>query len=131
MPCWAMGADLTLPDWVLVLLFASVAGCAGWLQYTVSSGERGLNSFLMREKTDNPFYSKSYKKEPAPSAPAWLTNLKLPSFDYVEVYGSEPPSTGVDERAKKRAALYTDLNLAVEAEEYERAAELKARIDEV
>lgn len=37
-------------DTAAVTAAALLLGAAGWLQYSVSSGEKGINAFLMKEK---------------------------------------------------------------------------------
>eukprot|EP00966_Prymnesium_polylepis_P231464 5355531-Prymnesium_polylepis.2 len=122
---------VSLPsDEAVVLTAAVLAGAAGYLQYSVSSGEKGLNAFLMKEKSDNPFYSKDFKAE-KPSTPSWFT-LRLPNLDFVEVYGqSNDAAAAPSGDSPERARLYRELDAAVEREDYDEAARIKARIDEV
>ncbi|KAL1530212.1 hypothetical protein AB1Y20_001127 [Prymnesium parvum] len=121
---------LSLPteDAVPVLLAAALAGAAGYLQYSVSSGEKGLNAFLMKEKKDNPFYSDSFKAQ-KPSAPAWFA-VRLPSLDFVEVYGQTRNGVTRGEVANTDlSGLYLELDDAIEREDYNLAMQIKARID--
>ena len=114
------------PDGVMVAAALSLAGAAGFLQYQVSSGERGINAFLGKEKQDNPFYARNFKVEKK-DAPAWLSALRLPELPFVEIYGQ--PKEGVRLGSAALARLYRDLDDAVEREDYACAAEVKAAID--
>jgi len=118
-----------LSDAAVLGATAALLCAAGYLQYTLSTGDQGINAFLMKEKSQNPFYSKNFKAE-RPMLPSWLRGFRLPRFDFVEVYGAEPqrpPSGPADEALE---ALYTALDDALEVEDYSRAAIIKARIDE-
>ena len=112
-----------------VLAAALLAGAAGYLQYSVSAGEKGLNAFLMKEKSENPFYQDNFKTA-KPSTPAWFT-LQLPTLDFVEVYGQADagPPAGSQRMSSELKNLYQDLDEAIEREDYEAAAQIKARID--
>ena len=82
-----------------VLIAGGILAAAGWLQWSVSSGEQGINAFLMKEKQDNPFYNGKYKPEgttaePGRGGPSWLRRLRLPSLPYVEVYGEAAGQAG-------------------------------------
>lgn len=128
-------------DLLLVLISLSLVGAAGYLQYSVTKGEQGLNAFLMKEKSQNPFYSANFRPEERTGwrKPEWLPDLPdlklpslpaLPDLPFVEVYdrpGADPrrPESANDERSR----LYTALNAAVEAEDYEEARRLKEQID--
>jgi hypothetical protein len=119
-------------DGVVVLAAVGLAAGAGLLQYSVSSGERGINAFLMREKRDNPFY-KPFEAEQR-SAPRWLSGVRLPTLPFVEVYGqssrrSQAPPDTASSQPDDVAALYAAMDAAVEREEYDLAAEFKRRID--
>lgn len=133
-----------------VLAAAALAAAAGSLQYKLSSGEKGLNAFLMKEvcgttrhngctfcehcltpctqKKDNPFYSRGYVAD-KPSTPSWFT-WRLPKLDFVEVYGQESsqPSQS-DSLRPELASLYMELDDAIDREDYTKAKEIKARID--
>ena len=112
-----------------VLAAALLAGAAGYLQYSVSSGEKGLNAFLMKEKKDNPFYQANFKTE-KPTTPSWFT-LRLPALDFVEVYGQAdaPSASSTRSQSSELTDLYKDLDAAIEREDYQAATEVKARID--
>ena len=128
-------------DLLLVFISLSLVGAAGYLQYSVTKGEQGLNAFLMKEKSNNPFYSKNFRPEERTGwrRPEWLPDLPdlklpslpaLPDLPFVEVYdrpGADPrrPESANDERSR----LYAALNAAVEAEDYEEARRLKEQID--
>ena len=108
---------------VEVLIAGGILAAAGWLKWSVSSGEQGINAFLMKEKQDSPFYNGKYKPEgttaePGGGGPSWLSRLRLPSLPYVEVYGSS------------RSRLYAELDAAIDREDYAAAKLLKERIDE-
>ena len=118
-----------LSDAAVLGATAAVLCAAGYLQYTLSSGDQGINAFLMKEKSQNPFYSKDFKAE-RPMLPSWLRGFRLPRFDFVEVYGAEPPSPPSGPADEALEALYTALDDALEVEDYSRAAIIKARIDE-
>mmetsp|Transcript_726 Transcript_726/g.1809 ORF Transcript_726/g.1809 Transcript_726/m.1809 type:complete len:156 (-) Transcript_726:80-547(-) len=60
---------------------------AGAIWAQVSFGDKGLANFINLEKDENPFYSKRFRPDEKPEDP--LPWLKLPKFDYVEVYGQE------------------------------------------
>ena len=104
---------------------------AGALQYSVSAGDRGINAFLGKEKSQNPFYSQSFRSE-KPTGPAWLSKLRLPSLDFVEVYGQDNalPQQQTTTLPPELQTLYKDLDDAVEQEQYDLAADIKRRIDE-
>jgi len=122
---------------VEVLIAGGILAAAGWLQWSVSSGEQGINAFLMKEKQDNPFYNGKYKPEgttaePGGGGPSWLRRLRLPSLPYVEVYagqaggrGAAPPRGG-----SSRSRLYAELDAAIDREDYAAAKLLKERIDD-
>ena len=112
-----------LSDAAVLGATAAVLCAAGYLQYTLSSGDQGINAFLMKEKSQNPFYSKDFKAE-RPMLPSWLRGFRLP------VYGAEPPSPPSGPADEALEALYTALDDALEVEDYSRAAIIKARIDE-
>ena len=118
--------ELLSNDAVIVIGACGLAGAAGWLQYSVSSGEKGLNAFLMKEKRDNPFYSKTFTSE-KPKPPPWLAALKLPSLDFVEVYGQDKPAPRQVDGSMAR--LYAELDAAIEREDYVEAKQIKQRID--
>ena len=113
----------------------SLVGAAGLLQYRLSSGEKGLSAFLGREKKENPFYQDGYTSE-VPETPEWMQRIRLPTLDFVEVYGQERRGSnggsgdngGGDDA---RALLYRQLDAALDAEEYEEAARLKRQIDDL
>ena len=127
-------------DLAIVAAAAGLAAGAGLLQYTVSSGEKGLNAFLMKEKATNPFYSKNFRAE-KPSPPKWLSGLRLPALDFVETYGDAKPLFGIGNSGSNGEsnaadggtlmALYKELDDAVEQEDYTAAREAKAKIDAV
>lgn len=72
---------------------ATVALGAGLLQYSMYAGERGLGSFLK----DGKGYSKSsYSPLLVKDNKYTLKWLKLPRFDYVEVYGEDDSSSASD-----------------------------------
>lgn len=133
---WSAAPRALEMDTYVVLSAAALAGAAGLLQFQLSSGERGLNAFLGKEKAENPFYSTSYKAEQrGADLPGWLGKLRLPNLDFVEVYG-QPQSQGQrsgsaswDAMPPQLGALYRELDAAVERENYEEAAQIKSRID--
>ena len=94
-------------DGLVLAAAALAAGLAGYLQYSVSAGDKGINAFLMKEKGANPFYSKDYKSDDRPSGgPRWLQKLKLP-----EVHG--PCITVVPRVVTSRAtAAYSDCRIS-------------------
>lgn len=127
------GAPAAFEDGVAVTFALTAAAAAGYLQYSLSSGEKGLSAFLMKEAKDNPFYKADYKAE-KPKPPAWLT-LQLPQLDFVEVYGQQAPRgepaggggaggalDGLDER-------YAALDEAIEREDYAAAETIMGDID--
>jgi len=114
-------------DTAFVLAAGAIAAAAGLLTYSVASGEKGLNSFLMRERDSNPFYSKNFKAE-KPEPPSWF-NIKLPDFPYVEVYGQTRASSSSSGATQDRSALYAQLDAAIESEDYDRAAQIKKLLD--
>ena len=122
-----------MDDGAIVVAAAGLAAAAGLLQYSLSSGDQGINAFLMREKRDNPFYSADFSAK-KPTAPKWLSGIRLPTFDFVEVYGQEKsvrhssPAAG-PQRDDDVAALYRALDAAVEREAYDDAARYKEQID--
>ena len=118
-----------LSDAAVLGATAALLCAAGLLQYTLSTGDQGINAFLMKEKSQNPFYSKNFKAE-RPMLPSWLRGFRLPRFDFVEVYGAEPPSPPSGPADEALEALYTALDDALDVEDYSRAAIIKARIDE-
>jgi len=96
------------------------------LQYQVSSGERGINAFLMKERKDNPFYSASFQQD-KPEPPTWFS-LRLPSLPFVEVYGqSDNPQPAAWKGERDR--LYRELDAAIEREDYAHAARVKQELD--
>jgi len=112
-------------DTAFVVAAGTILAAAGYLQYSLSAGEQGLNAFLMKEKSQNPFYKASFKAD-KPQGASWFT-LKLPNLQYVEVYGQRPERATGD---RSRVDLYTELDAAVEREDYAAAAEIKRRIDQ-
>ena len=123
-------APLAVSDGALVVVAAGLAGAAGWLQYSLSSGDKGLNAFLGREKMNNPFYSKDYVSE-KPSAPRWLSNIRLPALPFVEVYGDSRSSSTRGGDDPQLAALYRQMDDAIESEAYDIAAKYKVKIDKM
>lgn len=127
-----------ISDGAFVAAAAALVGAAGFLQYSLSSGEKGINAFLMKEKSQNPFYDKNFKAE-APKPPKWMSAMRLPQFSFVEVYGQEqkrgtglPGGGGGGSGPSLRPDLddlYEQLDAAVEIEDYEKAAAIKTRID--
>ena len=126
-------------DAAFVVAALTLAGGAGFLQYSVSAGEKGINAFLMKEKSSNPFYDKNFKSESksekSEKLPRWLRGMRLPQLDFVEVYGEQPESGFSFSAPRPRAtsnldALYRELDAAVEREDYAAATEVKKRIDE-
>ena len=125
---------------VEVLIAGGILAAAGWLQWSVSSGEQGINAFLMKEKQDNPFYNGKYKPEgttaePGGGGPSWLRRLRLPSLPYVEVYGEAAGQAGRRGAApprggSSRSRLYAELDAAIDREDYAAAKLLKERIDD-
>lgn len=116
----------------LVLIALSLAAAANAFQYSLTSGKQGINSFLMREKGDNPFYKENFVAE-KPRLPQFLANIRLPELPFVEVYGQETASssskgTTVGQRADV-ARLYRAMDAAIEREQYDEAAAVKEQID--
>ena len=120
---------LQTEDAAIIAAAALLLGAAGALQYSLSSGEKGINAFLMKEKSQNPFYSASFKAE-KPQTPTWMKGLKLPRLDFVEVYGQERPQASMPSEVTALDVLYAELDAAIEREDYDKAAGIKARIDE-
>jgi|EP00326_Haptolina_ericina_P039363 hypothetical protein len=119
-------ADLS--DAGAVTAALGIAAAAGWLQYSLSSGERGINAFLFKEKGDNPFYSNDFKAD-KPSPPSWF-RVRLPALPFVEVYGqSDTPSSPIEFDNSERAQLYRELDAAIEREDYEAARRIMRIID--
>lgn len=119
-------APVAINDAVVVGVAGTILFAAGYLQYSVSAGDKGLNAFLLKEKDQNPFYKPNFKAD-KPQGASWFT-LRLPNLPFVEVYGQPEPS----ERfvgGSSRSQLYTDLDAAVEREDYVKAAEIKREID--
>lgn len=117
-------------DGVVVAFAALLVGAAGALQYSVSSGDKGINAFLMKEKRDNPFYQSGFQSERPSGGPNWLKSFRLPALDFVEVYGQADSSApGASPSSPELAALYRQLDRAIEREEYDEAAQIKAQID--
>lgn len=87
---------------------ALIAAGVVWLQVSITGGRRGLGSYLSEEKGKNPFYARNFKAD-KPEPPAWWPDwLRLPEFDYVEVYGQEPrakPEPTAEEVEAARGAL--------------------------
>ena len=129
--CPTMDAMMSpVSDTTFVVAAAALVGAAGFLQYSLSSGEQGINAFLMKEKSQNPFYSKDFKPI-RPEAPRWMRGLRLPRFSFVEVYGESGASSGSSLLDfSDLDALYSQLDAAIEREDYDTAAAIKARIDE-
>lgn len=139
--CRRANVPTAIEDGAVVIAAGLLVGAAGALQFSLSSGEKGINAFLMKEKRDNPFYSSNFVSD-KPTGPRWLRSLKLPNLDFVEVYGQQssrgPQDLGggrgkqmnVDDDRSELADLYRELDRAVEAEDYDEAARVKARIDE-
>ena len=125
---------MDMSDGLFVAAAVVIAAGAGAVQYTAASGDRGINAFLTKEKSSNPFYDKNFKAQ-KPEAPAWMKRLPLPRLDFVEVYGesSSPPPAAVrlpgSGAEPTVASLYEDLDAAVEREDYAAAAAIKANID--
>lgn len=71
-------SPVAIDDGVVVLAAAALMAAAGALQYSVSAGDKGINAFLMKEKSSNPYYSKDYKSDKPTGGPKWLQALKLP-----------------------------------------------------
>jgi hypothetical protein len=119
-------SPVAISDAAVVGAAGAILCAAGYLQYSVSAGEKGLTAFLLKEKDQNPFYKPSFKAD-KPQGASWFT-LRLPDLPFVEVYGQpEPPERFVG--SSSRSQLYTDLDAAVEREDYVKAAEIKRRID--
>ena len=130
-------SPIAFDDAPIVLAAAGLAAAAGVLQYSVSAGDKGLNAFLTKEKMNNPFYSADFKQD-RPKAPRWLSGLRLPELPFVEVYGQPSASRGVPmpraadpAQEGDTAALYRELNAAVEREDYAMAADIKKQIDAI
>ena len=124
-----------ISDGAIVFAAACLAAAAGYLQYSVSAGDKGINAFLMKEKSENPFYQKDFVPQDLPKPPKWLQNVRLPQLDFVEVYGQEktaskgPLSFGSSPQQDGLDALYAALDAAVEREDYAAAQAYKEQID--
>ena len=134
--CRIASPPAAIEDGAVVLAAAALVGAAGALQFSLSSGEKGINAFLMKEARDNPFYKPNFKSD-KPTGPSWLSSIKLPQFDFVEVYGQPGGGSGSaggqssnSDMSPELAALYRKLDAAVEVEDYDEAARVKAQIDE-
>ena len=97
--------------------FALIAG--------VSLGDRGLGAFL---KDGSGFQNSAYKEgggeRPAP--PRWLDKVRLPTFDFVQVYNSD------EEAALKEAdMLRLQLQAALDEGQTDRAQQLERRLRQV
>ena len=119
---------MTMSDVGFVGAAALLLAAAGSLQYSLSSGEQGINAFLMKEKDQNPFYSKSFLPEKR-IPPRWLSAIRLPRLDFVEVYGQEDSSRSRSDSDKEVDFLYDQMDAAIELEQYAKAAQIKTRID--
>jgi hypothetical protein len=85
-------AGLEAQDVPFIAGVGLIAAGAVWLQLSLTGGRRGLGAFLSQEKGNNPFYARNFRAD-KPSPPAWWPEwLRLPEFEYVEVYGQEPRS---------------------------------------
>ena len=115
-------ADVAFTAATLALLLA-----AGFLQYSVASGDKGLFVYLTKELGSNPFYGPNFKAD-KPKSPKWFS-MRLPELDFVEVYGQEPSRR--DGSDAQRAAMFRELDDLIESEDYEAAKLLKLRIDEL
>ena len=132
----ASASAIEIGDVIFVATALGLAGAAGYLQYSLSAGDKGLNAFLMKEKSENPFYKEDFKSDARPELPKWIANLRLPELDFVEVYGQESsprgpagPSWTKDSGGDKIAVLYRRLDAAVEREDYDEASRCKSEID--
>lgn len=138
-----VGRIQAFEDAPVVFAFATVAAAAGLLQYSVSSGDKGLGAFLGKEKAVNPFYQKDFKAE-APRSPGFLRGVRLPELPFVEVYGQDeraqprrPLGGGMKQQPGASSSadmtpldrLYSLLDDAIEREAYGEAAEIKTQID--
>lgn len=100
-------------DLFVVATAVSLTACAGLLQYSLSSGDKGINSFLMKEKGSNPFYSSNFRAE-KPKPPRWLDAVQLPSLDFVETFNSSPQAQPPQRDDVELTRLYQLLDAAVE-----------------
>mgnify|MGYP003685303139 CR=1 FL=1 len=119
---------LAFNDAAVVVVAGSLLAAAGYLQYSVSAGKKGLNAFLLKEKEQNPFYKDNFKAD-TPKGASWF-NIRLPNLPYVEVYGQSEPTERLMRRRSSRSQLYAELDDAIEREDYSRAAEVKRKIDD-
>ena len=128
-----MQAQQPISDAAFVAAAAALAGAAGLLQYRLSNGKQGINAFLMKEKSQNPFYAKDFKAERR-SPPKWLSGFRLPNLDFVEVYGqpNRQPSHGLSGGALRPdlEELYEALDSAIDREDYQAASLISAKIDQ-
>ena len=127
-----MAGAVAFDDGAVVLTAAALACAAGALQYSVSSGDKGISAFLSKEKRENPFYQ-PFAVEPR-KAPRWLAAVRLPRLDFVEVYGqaSRPAKSSQlfdSSQSSDVAALYAALDDAIGREDYVEAAACKRQID--
>ena len=116
-------------DSAIAAIAAALLLAAGALQYTVSVGERGLSAFLGQEKSSNKFYTDPTFVPERPSAPAWLESLRvLAPVPSAAQLRPDAFSRG-DSKGNTRERLYARLDAAVECEDYELAAQIKAQLD--
>jgi len=94
----------------IVLGAALLAISANALISSVSSGEQGISVFLSKEKWENPFYQPNFQSD----------NGRRPS---------PQAARGAMGWEAERSRLYEELDIAIEAEDYERAGRLKQSID--
>ncbi len=117
---------------MLVAAFGAVAAAAGALQYSVSAGDRGISAFLGKEKAVNPFYTTARTtaratQQRAPQSPE-DRRAPQPSGSTVVPSTRQPLTEG---QTTRRDALYLELDAALDRQDYELAAAIKAKIDEV
>ena len=62
-------AGLATADLVPVIAAVVLTAAAGLLQYSVSAGDRGINAYLSKEKSENPFYNYRSSRPPAQGRP--------------------------------------------------------------
>eukprot|EP00326_Haptolina_ericina_P029331 CAMPEP_0181174128 /NCGR_PEP_ID=MMETSP1096-20121128/3370_1 /TAXON_ID=156174 ORGANISM="Chrysochromulina ericina, Strain CCMP281" /NCGR_SAMPLE_ID=MMETSP1096 /ASSEMBLY_ACC=CAM_ASM_000453 /LENGTH=128 /DNA_ID=CAMNT_0023262007 /DNA_START=248 /DNA_END=635 /DNA_ORIENTATION=- len=121
-------ADLS--DAGAVTAALGIAAAAGWLQYSLSSGERGINAFLFKEKGDNPFYSNDFKAD-KPSPPSWFRVGYL-RYHLLRCTASRTlrhHRYAIEFDNSERAQLYRELDAAIEREDYEAARRIMRIID--
>ena len=129
LPVARCAEPVALEDSAVVIAALGLAAAAGALQFSLSSGDKGINAFLMKERGDNPFYKDDFRADKP--KPGILKGLRLPSLPFVEVYGQDNAFQAMQPQREDVAALYRALDEAIERERYEEAAAIKDQIDQL